>query len=359
MGKVVMNQRCNATTSRYCIYCGSQGPLSKEHALSKAFGDFHGTETLPDRICKKCNESFKGLEGELLRTGYVGLCRYFVGLGYDKKKGATNIFASRSYGIDPPEMKYKPPGFPHEVLIEYLPGTRSVTIRSQIILRSSSGDCVPVPVPPDISDADEFKHYIEKIGYRDYEFVSSICLDEDIERLWHLTKAFKARVDSRQLEWEELGSEISGDGRINIGPGSFRAIAKIGFHYAIQHFANIRGDEREFEPIRDFIRHGRGNAGDFVSDREPLLQAMKHGLRPATWQHILVARQVNEKIEIHLQFYAGPDFVGPCYKVRLGKNPSSVLLPIKVIGHTFEYFSKTERKDYDGIFKRIPSGYLH
>ena len=62
-----------------CIYCGSEGPFSDEHAVCAGLGGDDGAWLLKGCVCRVCNtDIFSKLETKFLRSSPVALARLFL-----------------------------------------------------------------------------------------------------------------------------------------------------------------------------------------------------------------------------------------------------------------------------------------
>jgi len=62
-----------------CIYCGSEGPFSDEHAVCAGLGGDDNAWLLKDCVCRVCNtDIFSKLETKFLRSSPVALARLFL-----------------------------------------------------------------------------------------------------------------------------------------------------------------------------------------------------------------------------------------------------------------------------------------
>ena len=131
-----------------CIYCGDVGPSSKEHVLPRCLGTFRGSETLDDRICKKCNEKIGALEEEFCRS-YSALFRAIVGVSGRKRKTKVSPFYRGSGGVPAVTVLGKDPASEQdfEVFWEVNPVTHSVKQARQIVVRDEEDICHPVLIP--------------------------------------------------------------------------------------------------------------------------------------------------------------------------------------------------------------------
>ena len=88
-----------------CIYCGSPGPFSDEHAVSAGLGGDDSAWLLKDCVCRVCNtDIFSKLETKFLRSSPVALARLFLQpRTRDKgsKTGVPSVQPKVSYTRDP------------------------------------------------------------------------------------------------------------------------------------------------------------------------------------------------------------------------------------------------------------------
>jgi hypothetical protein len=88
-----------------CIYCGSPGPFSDEHAVSAGLGGDDSAWLLKDCVCRVCNtDIFSKLETKFLRSSPVALARLFLQprtRGKSSKAGVPSVQPKASYICDP------------------------------------------------------------------------------------------------------------------------------------------------------------------------------------------------------------------------------------------------------------------
>ena len=106
----------------------------------------------------------------------------------------------------------------------------------------------------------------------------------------------------------------------------FRALAKIGFHYVLTHIPTIVGNEPEFRPLREFIRHG---LGDFLQclDETPATNGPPG--------HVLTAVAVSGRVAVNMQFFIGCEVSLPQWLLVV-PNPT-VLMVTQTVAHYFPY----------------------
>ncbi|MFB3779153.1 MAG: hypothetical protein ACE141_16165 [Bryobacteraceae bacterium] len=121
-----------------------------------------------------------------------------------------------------------------------------------------------------------------------------------------------------------------------VSPNYFRALAKIGFHYALKHIPTITGNEGAFRALREFIRNGIGNHEQFLT----MCDAASNPAGPLG--HLLTAiANPNSPIIVNMQFFAGCKATLPQWRLHLGDNPTVLFLE-QVSAHFFAY---TEAED--------------
>ena len=88
-----MNQEgANPRHDGGCIYCGSPGPFSDEHAVSAGLGGDDSAWLLKDCVCRVCNtDIFSKLETKFLRSSPVALARLFLQPRTRDKGGKTGV----------------------------------------------------------------------------------------------------------------------------------------------------------------------------------------------------------------------------------------------------------------------------
>jgi len=109
----------------------------------------------------------------------------------------------------------------------------------------------------------------------------------------------------------------------------FRALAKIGFHYALTHIPTIVGHEPEFRPLREFIRHGTGDPDQFLQriDKTPTTNGPPG--------HVLTAVAVPDRIAVNMQLFIGCNVSLPQWSLVI-PNPT-VLVVTQTVAHYFAY----------------------
>ena len=314
-----------------CIYCRERQADAREHPLPQSLGGFLNYEPLLDRICQPCNEEISKAEQEFARLSPEAVLRStkWVKRGGRKARGRASSFVPQKIGgkhlwfhARDPESGY---------VLFWQPDTIPGSIKplSQfVILDEEHHQIGLVPVPTDIHTGRElaklFKEHDVKFPVASV-YVKAATGDEDrIQAMFadwgrtvELTRGKPGPVPGPQL--------IRGE----VTLAYFRALAKIGFHYALAHIPTIVGSEPEFRAVREFIRHGIGEPNQFLHrlDTTPTTSGPPG--------HVLTALATPEIITVNMQFFIGCEAGLPQWSLVIS-NPTVLVLTQKV-AHYYPY----------------------
>jgi len=160
------------------------------------------------------------------------------------------------------------------------------------------------------------------------------CDDSHWKEFTSLLQAAWPEKQMERLPDTEPGiHQVKGRVIFRFGDHYFRAIAKIAFHYYLTHSRRgTRGDEREFESVRQFIMNGGDPTEFFPVDLTRF--AMPFGklpdggaLMPSKWCHILCADESSGDAVVYVHLFAGPKSVRKGHHLRLGRVPGSIIVP--------------------------------
>ena len=338
-----------------CIYCAHNKPASDEHYLPECLGRFENFKCLDDRICRDCNNRIgRELEDQFCRAGEIGIMRHRLGIGGKKSHKITvDPFERGSSGASRLEMRGKIPGSDKEVRLRLIKGTKHIEYLTQIIVTTESGEEHEITIPEDMTEPEKFRDELRKRGIGRITLLSLIAPEADSERLSTLVSGIPTKSESG---WERLpmtGSTYTWT-KYEVTSKYFRAIAKIAFHYVLEHLP-FRGDEDMFSEIRRFIMEG-GKVDDFVmwSDKldNQILGVVKEKIVPQFYCHITTAAANPKVVSSRLQFFLGPDSIPPVYKVILAKNDTGVKRSVES-GHLFGYYSDGPKDGKDGFMVKL------
>lgn len=300
-----------------CIYCKTRQADSDEHYLPEFLGKF-SYEPLVLRVCTKCNNTIGDIaEREMSRGGPEGVNRFRHAMSPRRRGGRKKKPQQSPFRTGELRHLAKDPDTGYTVL--WQPGDHkgAVKVASQLIAIDANGhQQEPILIPPSVTTGAELLALLARNG--DPAIVpkwQAIAAKGDETRL----RAIFAELGwSRDLQ-PRVGGRLSSPSIYmgTIGLGYFRALAKIGFHYALKFIPTLVGDEEEFKPVRDFILSGVGRCGDFVAVCGPALDSPE---QPA---HILAAvARPDDGVFAYLKFFNGSEIATEQYRINLGKNPT-------------------------------------
>jgi len=314
-----------------CIYCHERQADGREHALPESLGGFLNYEPLRDRICQPCNEEISKVEQEFARLSPEAVLRStkWVKRGGRKRRGRQSAFEPQKIGGKHLSFYARDPESGHVLLWQpdTIPG--SVKPLSQfVILDEGRRQIGLVPIPTGINTGRElaklFKEHQIKVPIASV-YLKAATGDEDRikamlsdwGRTVELTKGTPGPVPGPQMFRGEVTLAY------------FRALAKIGFHYLLTYIPTIVGNEPEFRPLREFIRHGTGDPGPFLQclDKTPATNGPPG--------HVLTAVAVPDRIAVNMQLFIGCEVSLPQWSLVI-RNPT-VLAVTQTVAHYFPY----------------------
>jgi len=249
-----------------CIYCRERQGDAREHPLPQSLGGFLNYEPLRDRICQPCNEEISKVEQEFARLSPEAVLRStkWVKRGGRKPREHRSSFEPQEIGGKHIWFHARDPESRYDLLWQpdTIPG--SVKPLSQfVILDEEHNQIGLVPVPADIRTGRElaklFKGHKVKFPVARVYLKAATGHEDRIKAMladWgrtvELTRGKPGPVPGPQIF------------RVEVTLAYFRALAKIGFHYVLTHIPTIGGSEPEFRALREFVRHGTGEAKQFL-----------------------------------------------------------------------------------------------
>lgn len=272
-----------------------------------------------------------------------------------KKHKEVNIYQRGSASGRPIKVEIQNPEDSLKYLCESSGERENLTCANQIILRDPSGMMHNVTIDDDIKKSSELAKVLKRKGMSDYELIS-VYIDPERK---HIVEHLQNLKDKR-LEWKDVELGHKGEKQFLITceftEKYFQGIAKIAFHYFLQHFNRHNGYEKEFDGIKNFILNG-GNTnewvtrckGSFIEDFTGELLIV-----PDSYWHFFVAEDTGESIFVKLMFFAGPK--GICdmhHEVRISNERSLIYRPRKAIGHQIFYFKEPDKDGFIGEMKEL------
>lgn len=270
-----------SVTSNICIYCGHQGKLSNEHYLPRCLGKFHGFETLNDRICTNCNESFSDIDEQFCRSGPEAIIRSLLGIKGRASHRKVSPFQRGSAGAERISFRAKSLSRrqeDEEVLMD-VDQTGSIRRLRQMILDFGSRQVV-IRITDDMKEPE---HLLSRLRAQGVEFVQPAKGDvpitavitgaspNEVEWMQHLLSGLKPNIMSApELTIDNREDKAKAVMTAKPTAKYFRGLAKIGFHYFLKCMPDFHGSEHVFAEIRDFITAGTASDVDrFVNGGSP------------------------------------------------------------------------------------------
>ncbi len=198
-----------------CIYCLTREADSREHYVPQALGRFENIDPLKDAICRACNNRLGDTVDIAWRNASPeALLRMTLPLKPSRRNRSTRL----------PQ--------PFEATRDSVPMSIHATLPGSNL-----------PAQFSLQRADDGK-FVLHFGSGDAERIQRFAH----ELGWELAPATDptGTIEVPALEWP---AEPYG-----------RAIAKIGFHYALQFAPGIDGHDASFEEIREYIDKGQAPA---------------------------------------------------------------------------------------------------
>jgi hypothetical protein len=331
-----------------CIYCPEEAD-SVEHHLPRALGNFKGYVPLLERVCSICNGKIGNLDEQLTRSGIEAFFRAYLEIDGRKSHDKVNPFYRGSAGGQRLEMVGVNQATGQDVALELVGGNEARELRCATLV--ADDNTVHVITITDGMTPEQFKKRLMDLGVKKFKTADFSAAPEEI--VWVESLMSGLTFDNR-TDWAHstVGPIVYGPARIKFTVTSryFRCLAKIGFHYFLTKSTLFRGDETQFEDIRDFII----NEGDvdkcrsFVTyNQQPLAWQLRNGMRLSAWGHILCAETDYMEFRAKVQLFAGPEAQPNVYTIRLGRNPSRIIYS-EGHGDFFAYYAKEDRSEFDG-----------
>jgi hypothetical protein len=315
----------------FCIYCNEREAGAREHYLPQCLGRFHNFEPLLDRLCDTCNQQIGGdLEREFCRRSPEAVLRSMHWIKGQRrggqKKRQAHIYQPEKIGGRYLSFLARDPGSDRDILWQpdELPGTAKEI--SQVVILDAGDNAVEhIAIPAEITTGRELEEVLSKNRGAKAQVIAAPGEGERIRSLFAeigVTVPMQRRTGGRVRQQFFAGQ---------ITPAYYRALAKIGFHYALKYIPTITGHEGAFRPLREFIRCGIGDAGQFLSSCDIAIKA------DGPPGHLLEAvANPCADIIVKMQFFAGCKTVLPRWRLALGHNPTALHVS-QASAHFFAY----------------------
>ena len=319
-----------------CIYCNRREADAREHYLPQCLGRFRDFQPLLDAICQDCNQAIGGeVEREFCRRSPEAVIRsahWIKGRPRGgRAKQPAHMYQPEKIGGEHLYFFGPDPGTGEDIL--WQPDEQPGTVKpiSQIVTFDREGKLTGhIPIPVEITSGRE---------------LAALLNASEVE--FPIPRARVVSAPDDHVRVRRLFSEINIDvplktgavGRVQrqlfvgrVGPAYFRALAKIGFHYALRHIPTISGREEDFVALREFIRNGVGNPGAFLTTQAPV----SYGSSGPRGHMLAAIANPDGQIVVNMQFFIGVDASLPRWQLVLGSNPT-ILLVKQASAHLFTY----------------------
>ncbi len=251
-----------------CIYCKVHEADGREHYLPPCLGRFRNFEPLLDRLCQSCNEKIgQTLEREFCRKSPEAVLRSIHWIKGQRRAGRKNrqarIYQPEKIGGKHIHFFAPDPETGQNILWQTDKNPGTVKEISQLVIVDDEGEATQhIPIPIEITTGHEFAELLKVHGVAFIPQAKIIVASGDEGRVQLLFRDLNWNVPLQRRVGGTVSHQFfTGE----VGPGYFRALAKIGFHYALKYIPTITGNEGAFRALREFIRDGAGNHKDFLT----------------------------------------------------------------------------------------------
>jgi hypothetical protein len=304
--------------------------------LPRSLGNFHGDERLGDRICDSCQARCARLEDVFAHNSAEAFFREMVGRVGRKNRQGKNIFYEPTMGIPPLAVLGKAPGQDFETLWELVAEGKCQPM-SQLVFISKNGSSWQLAFRRGVFTGERIRELLRERGIEINQIVAISNSDEEAQEMKVLTDQLAPGGKESHLQPVKDGAQMEGEMKAPISAQYLRAIAKIAFHFFLQHFNQFSGLEPEFDDIKRYIYLGESNRKIVEPLREPFVRELQMGGRMNRWGHLLSAECTEQGVEARMQFFAGPRVQPIVWRVVIGKNPARIIYK-QAVGYGYLYF---------------------
>lgn len=226
-------------------------------------------------------------------------------------------------GALPIEMPDRLPDGEYDLLFEVNPGTETVQPCRQIVFEHPIAGTRPVRITDKMQgNPDLLAARLSELGLSGAKPIQAYADPGEIPWVTELVVAMGGAPPA----WTSAdlpAARIQLAATYTVTGAYLRAIAKIGFHYALSVFPELSGMEPEFSQLKQFIWDGSGDADQFVRQcKDQFVANFKASERPTEWMHILAVHRTYMAITANAQFFASPRSLPPGYQISVGRNPA-------------------------------------
>jgi hypothetical protein len=329
-----------------CIYCMEREADAREHYLPQCLGRFQNFEPLLNRLCQKCNEGIGALEREFCRRSPEAVVRSVNWIkgqtrGSKRTRKPAHIYQPDKIGGRHLYMYGPDPETGRDILWQTDTKPGAIKEISQFVLFDDQGEETHhIPIPTEIRTGRELVELFRAVGVNfPIPKAQVIASSGDEDRVQAMCNELNWNFDFQRRKGGRVPRQFF---KGEFGPAYFRALAKIGFHYALRYIPTITGNEGVFRDLRDFIRDGAGDHHQFLTE-------CKAALNPDGPPGHILTTVANPDIPIivNLQFFAGCKTELPQWRLVLGDNPTA-LCAEQASAHFFSYTQEEDGRLTEG-----------
>src|SRR2546425_1124256 len=92
---------------------------------------------------------------------------------------------------------------------------------------------------------------------------------------------------------------------VELTPIYYRSIAKIAFHFLLQHSSSFTGRESQFDLLKSFIISGVGSREQFLKQTESPRAFKFSRVKDSRWMHIMAYSLGRSAVTIDITLFAG------------------------------------------------------
>ena len=326
-----------------CIYCSQRQADAREHPLPQFLGGFGNYEPLVGRICQPCNQDIGRVETQFARFSPLAVRRkmQWVTRGGKQKKDPPSPFVPQTAGGEQLYFCNRDPDSGYTIF--WQPDTEAGTVKpvSQFVILDEGGSQIGLlPIPAQISAGRELAELFREQGVTlPIAGLYVMAATGDDKRIEGLLSDYGRKVELTRGNPGPVPGPQLFVGRIT--PSYFRALAKIGFHYALKNVPTIVGNEPEFGAVREFIRSGSGEAGQFFRslDRPPHTGKVVG--------HLLAVTAVPGDIVVNMWLFWGFEISLPQWSLRIPKPTTPIVS--QSVAHHFPYITAEDGSMKGGV----------
>lgn len=338
-----------------CIYPGPHGGMSDEHYLPRALGRFAGFEPLRGQVCRCCNAMIGRCEEQFLRVGHVGTLRWHLGM-QGRDGPPPSPYERGAAGAPPVRATAQVVGIPYPVLLESEFGTDRAEAMSQIVFFDDRASAwIQLPLQRYLAAADGHEQLLAELRSRQIPTGTSLQIratDEEQPAVADLCRRAGLIPPAEWTPLEEMPQTVQAVGEIRGTDATFRAIAKMAFHYALIFLPGVHGSEGQFDAIRNFIWSG-GDWGPLVRHTTDPPIANYNPRGRAHWTHVLGAGHDDAGISGIVGLFYGRGFPGLFFHVRLSTQRRLLWQPPDHVLHEFVIEDPTADGGPVGIVRAV------